>query len=160
AAYTAAAERIPFRGETLNRLAVLDRVSRTSDPVERRELFLSLGPTWRSVNGDDGPASPYRELVRLRRAEWAKLPEGERPFEAKPREMGLDRATLETWLTSLLEQWRAITPDREIEPWDYAYTWGAADRLLAPRIPRSALRKETEAYYETLGASPRKLGIR
>jgi hypothetical protein len=160
AAYTKAAERISFDGEVLNRLAVFERIARTDDPEMRRRLFLSLEPLWKSVNGENDSASPYRALVRERRAEWAKLPEGERPFEAKPKELGLDRKALEEWLVALLERWRAITPDRELEPWDYSYTWRAADRVLAPRIPKSALRKVNDAYYGALGAPPRKLGLR
>jgi hypothetical protein len=160
AAYTKAAEHIPFDGEILDRLSVFERVSRTGDPEERRRLFLSLVPVWTSVNGANDDTSPYRRMVRARRAEWASRPAGERPFEAKPRELGLDRKTLEEWLLSVLGRWKRITPDRELEPWDYSYTWGAADRLLAPRVPKGSPRRSSDAYYEALGASPQKLGLR
>jgi hypothetical protein len=159
AAYTKAAERIPFDGEILNRLSVFERVARTEDASERRRLFLSLAPLWKSVNGENDENSPYRRIVRGRRAEWRALPEAKRPYETKPKELGLDRKRLEEWLVALLERWRAMTPERELEPWDYAYTWGAADRVLAPRIPRRSLRKGNDAYFGALGAAPGKLGI-
>lgn len=158
-AYTRAAENIPFEGKTLDRLTVFELLSRTEDPDRRRRLFLSLAPVWQSVNGDDGESSPYRSLVRARVSAWAKGSEAT-PFEAKPKEFGLDRKTVESWLLEVLSKWRDITPDRELDPWDYAYTWGAADRALSPSIPHDSLRKTNEAYYRSIGADPRKLGLR
>ena len=46
--------------DTLDRLSILGSLGRTEDPARRRELFLALEPVWRSVNSDNGPASPTR----------------------------------------------------------------------------------------------------
>ena len=46
--------------DTLDRLSILGSLGRTEDPARRRELFLALEPVWRSVNSDNGPASPAR----------------------------------------------------------------------------------------------------
>ncbi len=158
AGYGRAADAIVVAGDTLNRLTVLGRISHTEDAAARRTLFLSLEPLWRSVNGTDELTSPYRTLVRLRRAEWG---DHGSPIEQKGPAFGLSTAALEAWLAGALSAWRATMPDTILEPWDWYHFTGAASRRLSPRIPRLAdIRRVDDAYYAALGASPDRLHIR
>jgi hypothetical protein len=45
-----------------------------------------------------------------------------------------------------------------IEPWDFRYTIGEANRLLAAKIPTTALMPANDRFYLDLGADLRKLG--
>ena len=62
--FAAAAEALAFDGEVLDRREVLARLGTEEDPATRRRLFLALEPVWRAVDGDSGPASPYRIALR------------------------------------------------------------------------------------------------
>ncbi len=158
ARYGAAANRIVVGGDTLNRLAVLARLARTPEPSRRRALFLALEPVWRSVNAGDEPDSPYRTLVRLRRAAWS---DSTSPIEAKGPAFGLSTVQLEEWLTRALDRWRAATPDTLLEPWDWYYFVGAASRRLSTRVPTIAdMRRVNDAFYTAIGASPARLHVR
>ena len=151
-----AARQIAFEGDTLDRLTVLGTLPRTEDPDRRRRLFLALDGVWRSVNGDDGPASPYRHLVRLSAKAWAA---GASPVEASVRDLGVRPEVMEGWLTAVLERWRQVTPDEMLEPWDFYYAAGEASRVLSPRISRGGLRSLNNRYYVALGADPESLRI-
>ncbi|HYL29115.1 MAG TPA: hypothetical protein VEU27_04230 [Gemmatimonadales bacterium] len=99
ACYGWAQQHVMLDGERLDRLTVLDTLARTDDPGLRRRLFLALDPVWRSVNGDDGPQSPYRLLVGL------DARGGEPPAAARARALGLAPDSLERWLVRVLEAW-------------------------------------------------------
>lgn len=158
ARYGEAAGRIVVDGDTLNRLAVLGRLAHTDAAASRRRLFLALEPVWRSVNGSNESWSPYRTLLRHRRAAWG---DSASPIEAKGPAFGLTTAELERWLTDALDRWRAATPDTPLEPWDWYYFTGAASRQLSPRIPAIAdIRRVNDAYYAAIGAAPARLQIR
>lgn len=156
--YGRAANTIVVDGDTLNRLAVLARLARTQDPARRRGLFLALRPLWESINADDEPGSPYRTLVRLRRAAWG---DSASPIEAKGPAFGLSTPQLEAWLTGALDRWRAATPDTLLEPWDWYYFAGAASRRLSARVPTIAdMQRVNDAFYSALGAPPARLHVR
>ena len=156
ACFGRAAQNIRYEGEVLDRLTVLGLLPRTEDPERRRRLFLALAPVWQSVNGDGGPASPYRHLVRLSARRWNA---GRSPTEASVRQLGIDPQVMEEWLTAILERWRDITPEEMLEPWDFHYAMGGASRFLGPRLSRSGLLSLNQRYYAALGASPESLGI-
>jgi hypothetical protein len=156
ACYGAAARRIVVDGETLDRLSILGLLGRTDDPARRRRLFLALAPVWRSVNGDDGGASPYRAMVGLRLAAWGP---GRTPMADRAQGLGVPPDTLEHWLVAVLDAWRAAMPDTLLEPWDFYYLTGEASRLLSPRIPLDSLQALTNRYYRSLGADPVKLRV-
>ena len=59
----------------------------------------------------------------------------------------------------ILEAWRQASGPAMVEPWDYRYTIGEANRLLAARIPRDALVPVNERFYRDLGADLVKLGV-
>lgn len=158
ACYGAAQERIVVGHDTLDRLTILGRLSQEADPERRRSLFRALTPVWRSVNGGNEPDSPYRRLLRLRRAAWQG---GSSPLQQKGPAFGLTMAEVERWLEAALEAWRRATPGPVMEPWDWYYRNGAATRHLSPRVPtvEDLLRVDRD-YYRQLGADPERLGIR
>jgi hypothetical protein len=157
ACYGAAANRIIVDGDTLNRLAILGRLSSTGNRARREAFFRALEPVWRSVNGDNSPGSPYRQLLALRRAAWGDTAS---PIERKGPAFGLETRTLEEWLTRALEAWRTASPDTILEPWDWYYEEGEAGRKLSAGIPRIAdLRRVNDAFYRQLGADPVTLRI-
>ena len=158
ACYGAAARRIVVGRDTLDRLSILGLLGRTEDSVRRRELFLALAPVWRSVNGDDADASPYRAMVRLRRQAWAR-PTGETPMEERAQSLGVPLDRLEAWLIGVLQAWQARSSDSLVEPWDWYYRNGEASRLLSPRIPLDSLRPLVDRFFRDLGADPVRLGV-
>jgi hypothetical protein len=156
ACYGAAARRIVFDGDTLDRLSILGLLGRTDDPERRRRLFLALRPVWHSVNGDDADASPYRAMVRLRTAAWA----GNSPIVERARALGVESDSLERWLLAVLEAWRATMPSGLVEPWEFYYLMGETSRLLSSRVSRDSLQPLTDRFYRALGADPVRLGVR
>lgn len=155
--YGKAAGDIHFGGETLDRLTVLSRLTRIDDPAERRRLFLALDPVWRTMNGDDGPASPYRRMLALSAAEWRAKGS---PVERNASALGVAPADAERWLVRILEAWRDATAGESIEPWDLHYRAGAASRALAEHIPQEQLAPLNAQFYRSLGADPGVLPIR
>jgi len=156
ACYGRAAESASFEGKVLGRLSIIGLLGQTDDSSRRHRMFMALEPVWRSVNRDNQPHSPYRELVR-RTAEESKQPNA--LLESRAAEFGLPADTLERWLLSILERWHASTPEQELEPWDYYYANGAVERRLNQRIPLERLRAINDSFYRRLGADPNRLNI-
>jgi hypothetical protein len=143
-------------GDTLDRLTVLAAIGHTENAVKRRQLFLALQPVWRSVNGDNGPSSPYRELIALE----AKERGGSEPTASEQvRVSGVPPDSLERWLLSILETWRAVSPDSLLEPWDCFYTTGQASRHLSRLIPKTRLATLNRDVYRALGADVQALRV-
>jgi len=156
ACYGRAAQNVVIDGDTLNRLTVLGLLGTTGDRAGRERLFRALEPVWRAVNGDDGPGSPYRTLIPLRRKSWHGKPT---PFAERAAGAGLTEAALERWLVAALEAWRATLPDTVLEPWDFHHFVGAASRTLSPLVPRDSLIPVNRRYYRALGAPVDALGV-
>ncbi|HKK08911.1 MAG TPA: hypothetical protein VKA44_08510, partial [Gemmatimonadota bacterium] len=156
ACYGKAAGAIVVGQDTLDRLTIFGLLGSTGDRARRERLFRALGPVWRSVNGDDGPGSPYRRMVALRREAWGT---GPTPMDRLARGFGIDAATAERWLVRALEAWRRALPDTLVEPWDYYRETGAAARRLSAQIPRDSLLPIVRRFYRSLGADPDDLGI-
>ena len=157
ACFGRAAHALPFEGTTLDRLTVFSLLPVTDDAARRRRLFLAFGPVWTSINGDDNPAtSPYRQLVRL---SAARLLSDKSSIESGAVDLGIDAGDVETWLTSVLETWRRISPDGAIEPWDFAYRAGKASRALRAAIPLESLRAVNDRFYKDLGSDITALGV-
>ena len=155
--YGAATGGIVVDADTLDRLAILGLLARTDDRDRRERLFRALVPVWHSINGDDGPTSPYRRLLALRRSAWG---DSASPIERKAPAFGLTTPELERWLVDALGRWRASLPDTLYEPWDWYYLMGFASRRLSPRVPApDDIRRVDEAYYRSLGADPVRLGV-
>lgn len=157
ACYGEAARRIVVGRDTLDRLSILGLIGASDDAGRRERLFRALAPVWRSVNGDDGVESPYRELVRLRRQRWE---DGVTPMARTAASFGLTLDDAERWLVQALEAWRAALPDTVLEPWDYYHLTGLPGRRFRDRVPVDSLLALNHRFYRSLGADPESLGIR
>jgi len=155
--FSLAAQSLSFEGEPVDRLTVFGRLPLTDEPSRRESLWRALEPVWVSVNGDNGPQSPYRTLVRLNAARMKS--EGE-TLGAAVRTIGIEPAVMEQWMMAVLQKWRDITPDMAIEPWDFAYNTGRSSRALSQSIPLDALRAINDRFYRDLGADPLDLQLR
>ncbi len=151
ACFGAAARSLSFEGRTMDRLTVFGLLPLTDEPARRRALFMAMAPIWTAVNGDNSPRSPYRTLVRLNAA---RLKDKGETLGESVRQIGVEPAVMEEWLTSVLEAWRDSRPDAPIEPWDFAYAAGRASRALRRAIPLESLRPINDRYYRDLGADP------
>jgi hypothetical protein len=149
ACYGRAVQQVRFEGVTLDRLTALGMLARMEDRERRHRLFVALDTIWRTVNGDDGAASPYRQYVKLSAARWRA--QGS-PVDASARALRIDPARMEEWLVAVLDAWRTGTPGTMIEPWDWHYDAGAASRALSDRIPLDSLSALNARFYRDLGA--------
>lgn len=149
ACYTRAVQRVQFEGKTLDRLTAIGMLAQMDDREKRHRLFLAIDTIWRSMNGDDGARSPYREFVKLSAARWRARGS---PVDAEARVLRIDPAQMERWLESVLEAWRVSTPSTMIEPWDWHHQAGAASRALSARIPLDDLGTLNAHYFRDLGA--------
>ena len=157
ACYGWAQSHVAVGTDTTDRLSVLGALGRTEDPAERRRLFLSLEPVWRSVNAGNGADSPYRRLLALQVKE---LRGGEPPAARQARLSGVQPDSLERWLVAILETWHDANPDSMIEPWDWYYRTGRANRSLGGRISRERLTELNAEVYRALGADLAALNVR
>lgn len=157
ACFGRAAEHLDFEGDSLDRLAVFGLLPLTDEPGRRQRLFLALAPVWASINRDNGPRSPYRHLVRL---SAARMRAANTSVEAGAGALGMEPRHVEGWLVSILEAWREVSPEHTIEPWDFAYEAGRADRALRRAIPKNLLRQINDRFYTDLGADPAAIGVR
>lgn len=157
ACYAWAQSHLTIEGDTLDRLSILGALGRTESSDLRRTLFLSLEPVWRSVNRDNGPASPYRLLIAR---EVKERSNAEPPAAEQARASGVPPDSLERWLLRVLETWREVNPDSLIEPWDWFYWTGLTSRRLSPLIPLERLPSLNRQVYRSLGADLGALGVR
>jgi hypothetical protein len=144
---------LDFDGQKLSRLAVLDLLRTTEDPSRRKALFLALLPLWESINAKNEPKSPYRRLIRLARGDASSA------LTTATHTLGIDPKQAESWMEQALEAWRRANGDRTIEPWDFDFEAGKADRILNSSISRESLLFVTERYYRDLGADLQKMGV-
>jgi hypothetical protein len=149
ACYGWAQSHVALGADTLDRLSILGMIGRTDDPARRRELFLALGPVWRSIDGGGTPGSPYRRLIAL---EVQARGSAESPAARQARASGVAPDSLEHWLFAILTAWRAATPDALVEPWDWYRETGRASRALSPRVPRERLAALNADVWRSLGA--------
>jgi hypothetical protein len=157
ACYGWAQSHVVVDGDTLDRLTVLGALGRTQDQARRRRLFLSLDPVWRSINGDNGAASPYRQLIR---AEVRERGGADPPAAEQARLSAVEPDSLERWLLQILTVWRESSGDSLVEPWDWYYETGRTSRVVSPRISRRRLTALNAAVYRSLGADIATLGVR
>jgi hypothetical protein len=155
ACYTWGQSRVVVGDDTLDRLTVYSELARTESRERRRRLFLALDPVWRSINGDNSPASPYRTLIALEARRRRELPAAREAGLA-----GVPSDSLEPWLLAILAAWRAAAPDSAIEPWDWYYLAGRPTRELGSRVPRERLVALNQAVYRSLGADLGALNVR
>ena len=146
---------LSFEGGKINRVSALDLLHETSDPARRKAVFLAFVPLWQALNGNDEPDSPYRRMIAGAAAEAAKSGSD---IDNAARDVGIDAAELERWLVQILEAWRESSPDVMVEPWDFRFQAGEADRVLATYVPRESLRPINQRYFRDLGADLAQMG--
>jgi len=144
-----------FEGGKINRVSALDLLHETSDPARRKAVFLAFVPLWQALNGNNEPDSPYRRMIAGAAADAAK---NGSEIENAARDVGIDPAEVERWLVQILDAWRQSGGDAMIEPWDFRFQAGEADRLLGTYIPRESLQPINQRYYRDLGADLEKMG--
>ncbi len=147
---------IEFEGSRHTRVAALGMLAEIDDPERRKRLFQAFGPLWQAVNGDDSPQSPYRRMIGLAAA---ATHESGSEIDAAARTLGVTAADVERWLERVLDAWATAIGDERVEPWDYRYVGGEADRLLRTSIPREALMPVNRRYYADLGVDLDALGV-
>ena len=146
---------LSFEGGKINRVSALDLLHETSDPGRRKAVFLAFVPLWRAINGNNEPDSPYRRMIAGAAAEAAKSGS---EIDNAARDVGIDTAEVERWLVQILDAWRESSGDAMVEPWDFRFQTGAADRLLGTYIPRESLQPINHRYYRDLGADLEQMG--
>ncbi len=148
--------RIPFENRFVTRVSAMELLARTEDPQRRKALFLAFVPLWEAINGHNETDSPYRRTMKFAAADAAA--HGSR-IDTAARAIGQQTADVERWLEQILDTWRQVLPDHPVEPWNYLYAGGDADRVLAAAIPLAALLPINQRYYHDLGADLKDLGI-
>jgi len=151
ACFSEAAHSLSFDGESMDRLTIFGRLPLTPDPSRREGLWRAMLPIWESVNGDNGPQSPWRTLIRMNAARMKR--EGE-VLGGSVRGIGVEPEVMEEWLVAVLQKWHEITPDTAIEPWDFGYNAGRGNRVLSDEIPVEWLQSINDRFYRALGADP------
>ncbi|MGH8139943.1 MAG: M3 family metallopeptidase [Steroidobacteraceae bacterium] len=148
ACFAELANNLRFENGTVTRVAAFDLLTRMAEPQRRKSLFLAFVPLWQSLNGADEAQSPYRRMIRMAAAQARKKGS---PIDAAARTVGVSNADTERWLERILETWREVSGDAAVEPWDYRFQDGAAERELGEAIPREALQPLNQRYYLDLG---------
>ena len=147
---------IEFEGARHTRVAALDLLAQINEPGRRKALFMAFVPLWRTINAGGTADSPYRRLIGMAAAEAGRHGS---EFDAAARTLGVSSTSVEEWLTRILDTWRAASGDDPIEPWDYRYAGGGAERALGDLITREALQHLSERYYADLGAELASMGV-
>jgi len=147
---------LKFEDGTIDRGGALGLLYDLEEPARRKALFDAFLPLWSALNGANEPDSPYRRLIKAAAAEADGNGSG---IEAAARAIGVSVADVERWLVQILEAWRDANPGEMVEPWDYRYAQGAANRQLAPAFAKHNLLKLDHRFYLDLGADLEKLGV-
>lgn len=150
-------DNLEFEGQRTNRAAVLDDwLPQVEQPEKRKALFLALTPLWQAINGQNPPASPYRRLIAMAAANAAKH---DSPIADAAHSVDVSPEQIERWLEQILDTWRQVSGNQPVEPWDYLYAGGEADRILASAIPLDSMQPINARYYHDLGADVTRLNI-
>jgi hypothetical protein len=144
-----------FEGSKINRVSALDLLHETSDPSRRKAVFFAFVPLWQAINGNNEPDSPYRRMIAGASAQAAK---NGSEIDNAARDIGIDPAEVERWLVQILDAWRESSGDTMVDPWDFRFEAGQADRLLGTYIPRESLQPINQRYYRDLGADLEQMG--
>ncbi len=156
ACFTELANNLEFENGQVTRVAAFDLLARMVEPQRRKSLFMAFVPLWRALNADGAASSPYRRMIGLAAAESRRSGS---PIDAAARTIGVSSAEIERWLESLLDTWRQVSGDSAVEPWDFRFENGAADRELGAAIPRAALPELNQRYYSDLGLDLAAAGV-
>jgi hypothetical protein len=159
-AFGEAAANLRIDGRTMDRLSAFRVQATASDPARRRAAFEAMRPMWQAVDGDGGPDSPYRQSLRASVARWERVGS---VIDSNAAGLGIAPADFEPMLERILVAGRralvGVAGEAPIEPWDYRYLVGEAERRLAETVPVGRLQPINVAHLRALGADPQTLGI-
>lgn len=138
-----------FETDTLDRASALQRLQELEDPARRKALFAAFEPLWTALHAPGEHDSPYRRLLVStalnERSHGSQI-------DAASRALGVSHGELERWLLLVLEQWRDVSGEQAVEPWDFRYSIGEAIRLLDRHLEPEAVELVTARYFGALGA--------
>jgi hypothetical protein len=148
---------LKFEDSTIDRGSALGKLSDLEEPARRKALFDAFLPLWSALNGTNEPTSPYRRLIKAAAAEESANGSG---AAAAARAIGVTVPDVERWLVQILEAWRDANKGDLIEPWDYRYVQGEANRRLAPAFAKFPdMLALDHQFYRDLGADLDQLGV-
>ena len=132
------------------------RLATEPDVAARQTLFEAMLPVWQAVDGDGDADSPYRRLNAASAVRWDRHGS---MIEANAAVLGIPAGAFEPMLHRFLATGRARLTDvagrdGRIEPWDYRYLVGEAERRLAGSITVERMRSINDAHLRALGADP------
>ena len=156
ACYREIGNNLQFEGKTVDRGSALGLLGDIEEPARRKALFDAFLPLWAALNAHNESDSPYRRLIKLASAEAATNGSG---IEAAARAIGVSVEDVERWLTQILDAWRDAGPPGMVEPWDYRYAIGEANRRIAPHFPDTEIVAVDQRFYRDLGVDLVKLGV-
>ena len=156
ACYREIGNTLKFEDGTVDRGGALGLLADLEEPARRKALFDAFIPLWAALNGANEPDSPYRRLIRLAAADDPSAGSG---ATAAARAIGVTVPEVEQWLVKILEAWRDATGPELVEPWDYRYAVGEANRRLAPAFAGKAVIDFDHAFYRDLGVDLDALGV-
>ena len=154
--YVEHGNRLQYDGGTIDRSTALQLLHVVDDRAQRKAIFDAFVPLWTALNGHDEADSPYRRMIAMAAADARKKGS---EIDAAARAIGVTTAEVEQWLVQVLAAWRDANPADPIEPWDFRYVNGAANRQLQARIPAAALLPANQRFYRDLGADLTQLGV-
>ena len=147
---------ISFEGRTIDRGTALQLLHEIEEPERRMRLFDAFHPLWNSLNAGNTPASPWRRMIRMAAEDAAK---NGSQIDAAAKAIGVTTAEVERWLIEMLEAWRDANPNHPVEPWDYRYDIGKANRALARALTADRFLPINKRFYADLGADLHGLNI-
>ena len=156
ACFTELGNNLQFEDKQVTRVSALGLLGEMNEEERRKKLFYAFAPLWQAVNGKDETDSPYRRLIPL--AVSASAGHGSE-IDSAARTVGVSTAEIERWLEQILDTWRQADDSQPVEPWNYFYRGGEADRLLKAVTPKEAFRSINERFYRDLGADLKQLGV-
>ncbi len=154
--YREIGNQLKFENGTIDRGGALGMLYDLEEPARRKALFDAFLPLWAALNGNNEPDSPYRRLIKLAAAAEATNGSG---VEAAARAIGVTVPDVERWLVQILEAWRDATGPEMVEPWDYRYAVGEANRKLASSFPGGDIVTVDHRFYADLGVDLDALGV-
>ena len=156
ACYREIGNQLKFENGTIDRGGALGLLYDLEEPERRKALHDAFLPLWAALNGNNEPDSPYRRLLKLAAAAEDTNGSG---VEAAARAIGVTVPDVEKWLVQILEAWRDATGPGMVEPWDYRYTMGEANRRLAPSFAGKEILSFDHRFYKDLGVDLDALGV-
>jgi len=156
ACFTELGNNLEFEGKRVMRVSAFDMLEEMSEEERRKKLFYAFVPLWEAVNGKNNPTSPYRRMLPL---VVSAAPARGTEIDSAARTIGVTSREVERWLEQILDTWRQVDGGQMVEPWNYYYRGGGADRLLSAVTPKDSFLAVNQRYYRDLGADLQQLGI-